>query len=154
MDKANTMDNCYKGNNQGQPRMKYRRGQRKDVCCYNWTEWWHYSRDCLLPKRTRKEQRSWGFEVKFKRIFWKVIKENNSKPEDFAAEEILFVVKMWNQEKIIPFLQNRVNNLNDKKRKTSFTQFKVKQRNIFRLVLIDTGNLVHSAKVSGSSGKR
>ena len=42
-----------------------------------------------------------------------------------------------------------MNNLNDKKRKTSFTQFKVKQRNIFRLVLIDTGNLVQSAIVSG-----
>ena len=29
MDKANARDNCYKGNTRGQPRMKYRRGQRK-----------------------------------------------------------------------------------------------------------------------------
>ena len=35
----------------------------------------------------RKEQRSWGFEEKIKRIFWKVMKKNNGKPEDFAAEE-------------------------------------------------------------------
>ena len=47
----------------------------------------HYSRDCLLPKRTRKEQRSQGFKEKFKRIFWKIMKENNWKPKDFAAEE-------------------------------------------------------------------
>ena len=46
-------------------------------------------------------------------------------------------------------LQNRVNNLNDKKRKMSFARFKVKQRNIFRSVLIDAGNQVHSAIVSG-----
>ena len=47
------------------------------------------------------------------------------------------------------YLQNRVNNLNDKKRKTSFAQFKVKQQNIVGLALIDTGNLVHSAIVLG-----
>ena len=38
-----------------------------------------------------------------------------------------------------------------KKRKTLFALFKVKQRNVFKLVLIDTGNLVHSAIVSGES---
>ena len=36
-----------------------------------------------------------------------------------------------------------------KKRKTSFACFKVKQRIIFGLAFIDTGNLVHSAIVSG-----
>ena len=46
-------------------------------------------------------------------------------------------------------LQLRVNNLNVAKKKTSYTRFKVKQRNLYGLVLIDTGNLVHSAIVSG-----
>ena len=35
------------------------------------------------------------------------------------------------------------------KRKTSYAQFKVKQRNLFVLALIDKANLVHSAIVSG-----
>ena len=51
------------------------------------------------------------------------------------------------------YLQHRVNNLNIEKRKTSFVCFYVKQQNIFGLVLIATGNLVHSAIVWGSSGK-
>ena len=46
-------------------------------------------------------------------------------------------------------LQHRVNNLSIEERKTSFEQFKVKQRNLFRLALIDTDNLVHSGIVSG-----
>ena len=71
----------------GQSRTSYRRGKDEEVCCYNCNEWEHYSRDCLLQKRTRKEQRPWGVEDKFKRIFWKVMKENNWKPEDFAAKE-------------------------------------------------------------------
>ena len=87
MDKANAMDNCYKGTNRGKPRMKYRRGLKKDVCCYNGNECGHYSRDCLPPKRMRKEQRSWVFEETAKRIFGEVMKENNLKLEDFAAEE-------------------------------------------------------------------
>ena len=62
--------------------MKYRRGRRKDVCCYNCNEWGHYSRDCLLPERTRKEQRSQVFEEDIERIFWELMKL-----EDFAAEE-------------------------------------------------------------------
>ena len=49
----------------------------------------------------------------------------------------------------VHYLQNRVNNLNVRKRKTSFPKFKEKQQNIFQLALIDTGNLVHSAIVSG-----
>ena len=46
-------------------------------------------------------------------------------------------------------LQLRVNNLNIDKKKTSYARFKVKQRNIFGLALIDTGNLVHTSIVSG-----
>ena len=67
--------------------MKYRRGQKEDVCCYNCNERGHSSRDCLLPKRTRKEQRSQIFEVTVKRIFWEGLEENNWKLDDFAAEE-------------------------------------------------------------------
>ena len=81
--------------------MKYRRGQRKDVCCYNCNECGHYSGDCLLPKRRSKEQRSWVSKKDVNWILWKVMKENNWKPEDFAAEEtdpfpqvsMLFTVK-------------------------------------------------------------
>ena len=43
----------------------------------------------------------------------------------------------------------RVNNLNIMRKKTSFVRFQVKQGNLFGLALIDTGNLVHSAIVSG-----
>ena len=61
----------------------------EDVCCYNCKEHGHYSTDCLLPKRMRKEHKSWGVEDEFKRIFWKVMKENNWKSEDFAAKETM-----------------------------------------------------------------
>ena len=46
-------------------------------------------------------------------------------------------------------LQHRVNNLNVDQKKTLYARFKVKQRNIFGLALIDTGNLVHPSIVSG-----
>ena len=46
-------------------------------------------------------------------------------------------------------LQHRVNNLSIEKRKTSFEQLKVKQRNLFGLALSNKGNLVHSVPVSG-----
>ena len=45
-------------------------------------------------------------------------------------------------------LQHKVNNLNVEQKKTSYARFKVKQRNIFGLALIDTGNLVHPSIVS------
>ena len=47
-------------------------------------------------------------------------------------------------------LQHRVNNLSIKKIKRSFAHFKVKQQNLLRQVLIDTGNLAHSAIVLGA----
>ena len=46
-------------------------------------------------------------------------------------------------------LQLRVSNLYITRKKTLYTRFKVKQRNLFGLALIDTGNLVHSAILSG-----
>ena len=46
-------------------------------------------------------------------------------------------------------LQTRVNNLDTEQKKTSYARFKVKQRNIFGLALVDTGNLVHASIVSG-----
>ena len=42
-------------------------------------------------------------------------------------------------------LQLRVNNL---RKKSATARFKIKQRNIFGLALIDSGNLVHSSIVS------
>ena len=50
-------------------------------------------------------------------------------------------------------MQIRVNNLSIQKRKMSCARFKVKQRNIFGLALIDTGNLVQSALVLGAFWK-
>ena len=46
-------------------------------------------------------------------------------------------------------LQLRVNNLNIARKNILYARFKMKQRNLFGLALIDTGNLVHSAIVSG-----
>ena len=42
-----------------------------------------------------------------------------------------------------------MNNLNITRKKTLYARFKVKQSNLFGLVLIDTGNLLHSAIISG-----
>ena len=42
-----------------------------------------------------------------------------------------------------------MNNFNVYEKKTSYARFKGKQRNIFGLALIDTGNLVHPSIVSG-----
>ena len=105
------------------------------------------SRDCLQPKRTRKEQGAWGVEDEFERIFWKVIKENNWKPEDFATNEtkeeqsVSSSIDGVHSENVKPgenhllsnvcSLQQRVNNLSMEKKKTSFARFKVKQRNLF-----------------------
>ena len=46
-------------------------------------------------------------------------------------------------------LQIRVNQLNIDQKKALYARFKVKQRNIFGLALIDTGKLVHPSIVSG-----
>ena len=94
------------------------------------------SRDCLLPKRTRKEQGSRGVEDEFKSIFWKVMQKNNWKPEDFAAKEskeeqsVSSSFDGVHSENVKPgekhllsnvrSLQHRVNNLSIEKRKTSF----------------------------------
>ena len=50
-------------------------------------------------------------------------------------------------------LQHRVNKLNVDRKKASYARFKVKQRNIFGLALINTGNLVHPSIVSGEFGE-
>ena len=108
--------------------MSFRRRKNEDVCCYNCKEYGHYARDCLLPKRTRKEkktrgvkdkvkrifwevmqeeQRSRGVEDKIKRIFWEVMQEINMKPRE---NQLLSNVRS---------LQKRVNNLRVEKKKTS-----------------------------------
>ena len=92
---------------------------------------------CLLPKRTRKEHRPWRFEDTVERIFWEVMKERNMKPRED--------LKLRN----VSSLQQRVNNLKLDQKKTCYARFKVKQRNIFGLALIDTGNLVQTSIVSG-----
>ena len=50
-------------------------------------------------------------------------------------------------------LELRVNNLNITRKKKLYPSFKVKQNNLFGLGLINTGNLVHSAIVSGEFWK-
>ena len=60
----------------GQSKTSYRGGQDQDEDVR-----------CLLPKKMGKEQRSQVFEEDIERIFWKVMKENNWKPEDFAEED-------------------------------------------------------------------
>ena len=42
---------------------------------------------CYQRGQERNKDLRPGVEDEFKRIFWKVIKENNWKPEDFAAKE-------------------------------------------------------------------
>ena len=87
------------------------------------------------------------------------MKENNWKPEDFAAKDIKEERSVSSSKNVKPgenhllsnvcSLQHRVNNLSVEKKKTSYAQFKVKLRNLFGLALSDTGNLVHSSLVSG-----
>ena len=67
--------------------MSYRRRKDENVFCYNFNECGHYSRDYLLPKRTRKEQGSCRVKDGVKSIFWEVMQKSNWKPEDFAAKE-------------------------------------------------------------------
>ena len=111
--------------------MGYRRRKDEDVRCYNCKECGHYARDCLLPKRMRKEQESWRFEDKVKRILRKVMQERNMKPR---GDPLLSNVHS---------LQHRVNNLNIDQKKTSYARFKVKQRNNFGLALIDMGLMLN-----------
>ena len=154
---VNPLGHCWKCNQPGHVRIKcpklgqsrtsYRRGKDEDICCYNCNEWGHYSRDCLLPKKTGKEQRFPGVEDKFK-----VMKESNWIPEDFTAKEtkeersisssINVNVKPGENNLLsnVSSLQHRVNNLRIEKKKTSFAWFKVKQRNLFGLALINMGN--------------
>ena len=45
-------------------------------------------------------------------------------------------------------LQLRVNKFRENQDKPAYSRFKIKQKNIFGLALIDSGNLVHSSIVS------
>ena len=66
----------------------------------------------------------------------------------------VYIMNKTNLLQNVLLLQLRVNNLIIDQKKTSFARFKVKQRNIFGLVLIDKGNLVHTSIVSGEFGKQ
>ena len=118
----------------GQSRMSYRGGQDEDVRCYNCDKYGHCYRDCRLSNRKTKDQEF--TEDEFRKICKKVITENLKPRESRLLHNLCS-------------LQHKVNNLSIEKRKTSFAQFKVKQQNIFGLVLIDTRNLVNSAVVLG-----
>ena len=48
----------------------------------------------------------------------------------------------------VQMLQCRVNNVSTAARKTSFAHFKIKNKNIYGLAFVDTGNLVHSDLMS------
>ena len=76
---------------QGQTRTSYKGGQDEDNRCYNCNKCGHYSRDCLLPKRTRKEQRSW-------------VLEETKKGQFFSSSFDVVHRKTWNQEKIICYI--------------------------------------------------
>ena len=70
----------------------------------------------------------------------RIISNSNSK---------VYIVNKINLLQNVISLQTRVNNLDTEQKKTSYARFKVKQRNIFGLALVDTGNLVHTSIVSG-----
>ena len=114
----------------GQSRKTYMGGQDEDVFCYNCNKDRHFSRDCLLPNRTRKDQEPVLNEDKLKKICKEIITENVKPGENHLLHNVRS-------------LQHWVNNLSIKKRKTSIACFKVKQRKIFGIALIDTGNLAH-----------
>ena len=122
-------------------RTSYKGGQDEDIPCYNCNKYGHCSRDCLLPNRTRKDQEPVLTEDEIKKICKKVITENMKPRENHLLHNVRS-------------LQYRVNNLSIEKRKTAFPCFKLKHQNIFRLALIDTENLEHSAIVLGSFGEQ
>ena len=88
------------------------------------------------------QQQAGGFSVK-EMITGRIISKGNSNE---------FRINNNNKNNLLQnvlSLQIRVNQLNVDRKKASYARFKVKQRNIFGLALIDTGNLVHPSIVSG-----
>ena len=82
------------------------------------------------------QQQTWGFSVE-EAITRPIVSKSNSdkcKMNDKVNKNHLL--------QNVHVLQLKVNNLN-------ITRFKVKQRNLFGLALIDTGSLVHSSIISG-----
>ena len=86
-----------------------------------------------------EQQKGGGFLVN-EMVTGQTISPSNSK---------VYIMNKINMLQNVLSLQLRVNNLNIDQKKTSYARFKVKQRNIFGLALIDTGNLVHPSIVSG-----
>ena len=93
-----------------------------------------------------------------------MMEEINWKLEDFSIEEMKDRQSVSSSNDVVQSenvkprkddlihqnqtLKCKVKNLSTKKKKTSFARFKVKKRIIYGLLLIDTGNLVHSTIVS------
>ena len=93
-----------------------------------------------------------------------MMEEINWKLEDFSMEEMKDRQSVSSSNDVVQSenvkprkddlihqnqkLKCKVKNLSTKKKKTSFARFKVKKRIIYGLLLIDTGNLVHSTIVS------
>ena len=144
---GHVMINCPK---LGRSRTSNRRRKEEDVCCYNCKEYGHYARNCRLPKRTRKEQRcprvkdkvkftdeeKWMIQKIYEGSWEKKVKpsENKDIPEKKEMKTSLL--------SHIRELQHRVNNLGkEKPRSLAYAKFKMRQRNIFGLALVNSGNL-------------
>ena len=165
--------------------MGYNGGQKTNVYCYNWDMHGYFSRDCQLPRRTRKKQGfsltveeitriaqeeidKYNWKTEVKRMAQEWIDENKRKTKDFSVTETnderyaSSRINDVNSENVKPrksplgqrvqLVQCRVNSLAEEQRKTSFARFKIEEKNIYGLALIDTGNLVHSALLRGRFG--
>ena len=118
------------------------------------------ARDCRGTKRNRGRDAPMTKE-KMMKMFKDMMVQCNKKSADFQTITRRIISKSDNDKCEINVksnknhllhnvgsLQLRVNDLNIKTKKI-FVRFKVKQRNLFGLALINTGNLVHSVIVSG-----
>ena len=107
---------------------------------------WTLRQRLPATKENMKRTRSPGVKDKFKFkdkdkwMLWKLCKEVQEKMKVKLRRDHL----ISNNRS----LQQRVNNLKVDQKKTAYARFKVKQRNISGLALIDTGNLVHPLIVS------
>ena len=86
------------------------------------------------------QQQAGGFSVK-EMITGQIISNGNSNECQISNNKN-------NLLQNVVSLQVRLNQLNMERKRAAYVRFKVKQRNIFGLALIDMGNLVHPSIVS------